>query len=437
MDAGSPSSPLEVRSVGIPADVFRLPALTCGNNGAGADTGGLSPRRGPIRATMWGSLGLVGVTMTALGEAFAATGWKKARLIYELRQAAKARGDVITASDESLDRMVREWHAGRRPLVGEYLNYFCDIYRCSPAELGCLPDDEPPEEEQEEALALTRELFAATSADLELVQLFVFQTENLRQMDRRLGAKALLPQSRAHVDQMENLLRHGVSPGTRKPIAAALTEAAALGGWQALDLGYYREAWRMHEVAKSAAREAENPGLLAHATAQQAYVLLDLDQPNHALELMQSAHASAGQRLPALMRTWLHAAEAEAHAAVGNAAACLSTFDAADAALPDDPSDPDMPFLFLAGPHLARWRGNCLARLGLSDAIEDLSRALETMESGFNRAEAGLRCDLATALMMRGEVDAARQQAEQAERLAALTGSARQRRRIARLAKAD
>ncbi|MEU5973656.1 hypothetical protein [Streptomyces sp. NPDC047315] len=375
--------------------------------------------------------------MTALAEAFAAKGWKKARLIHELRRAADARGIYVTASNESLDRMVREWHAGRRPLVGEYLTLFCDVYQCSPAELGCLPDDEPPEEEQEEALALTRELFAANTADLELVQLFVSQTENLRQMDRRLGAKALLPQSQAHIDQMENLLRHGVSPGTRQPIAGALTEAAALGGWQALDLGHYREAWRLHEVAKGAAREAENPALLAHSTAQQAYVLLDLDQPAHALELMQSAHAAAGQRLPALMRTWLHAAEAEAQAAVGNGTACLKALDAADSVLPGDPSDPELPFLFLAGPHLARWRGNCLARLGLSEAIDDLTRALETMEPGFSRAEAGLRCDLATALTMRGESDAARQQAKQAERLAALTGSARQRRRIARLVRAE
>ena len=415
---------------------LRLPGLTCGNNGAEADIGGLSPAR-----TVWGhnggGHGLMGVeSMTALADAFAATGWKKARLIYELRKAARARGTVVTASDESLDRMVREWHAGRRPLVGEYLDLFCDVYKRSPAELGCLPDDEPAEAEQDEALALTRELFAATSADKELVQLFEAQTENLRQMDRRLGAQALLPQSQAHIDQMENLLRHGVSSGTRQPIAGALTEAAALGGWQALDLGQYREAWRLHEIAKGAAREAENPTLLAHVTAQQAYVLLDLDQSSHALELMQSAHAAAGQRLPALMRTWLYAAEAEAHAAVGNATACRKALDAADALLPNDPSDPDLPFLFLAGPHLARWRGNCLARLGLDEAIDDLTRALGTMEPGFNRAEAGLRCDLATALTMRGELDAARQQAEQAKQLAALTGSARQRRRITRLIQA-
>jgi len=200
--------------------------------------------------------------MTALLDTRTSRDWTKPRLIHELHKVAKRRGFAI-ASNESLDRMIRDWEHGRRPLAGLYLELFCEVYRASPAELGCFPDDEPPEEEQDEALALKRELFAATTADAGLVELFEQQTENIRQKDRRLGAQFLLPQSRTHVEQMESLLRHGVSPGTRQPIAAALTEAAALAGWQALDLGQYREAWQLHEVAKAAARESGNPSLLA------------------------------------------------------------------------------------------------------------------------------------------------------------------------------
>jgi hypothetical protein len=133
------------------------------------------------------------------------------------------------------------------------------------------------------------------------------------------------------------------------------------------------------------------------------------------------------------MHVWLHAAEAEAHAACGAELACRHALDAADAVLPNDPFDPDLPFLFLGAPHVARWRGNCLARLGVKEAITDLIQALEPMETGFNRAEAGLRCDLAIALTIRGEIKEARQQAEHAQQLAALTGSARQCRRIAKV----
>jgi hypothetical protein len=378
---------------------------------------------------------VLGGFVTVLADVINQRGMKRLVLVSELKRAARARSFAI-ASDDSLLRMIREWQSGRRPLVGEYLILFCDVFQMTPVELGCLPDDEPAEAEEDDALALTRELLAATSADKSLVQLFEAGTENLRQLDRRLGAQTLLPQTRAHVEQMENLLRHGVSPGTRQPIAAALTEAAALAGWQALDLGQYRAAWELHEVAKSAAREAENPVLLAHVTAQQAYVLVDLDQPTHAVELMTHAHAAAGQKLPVLMEAWLYAAEAEAHAVAGDERATLLAFDAADAILPSDPDDPELPFLFLAAPHLARWRGNALARLGLDEAITDLTIALENKVEGFTRAEAGLRCDLAIALSLRGETDEARRQAEQAQQLAALTGSARQRRRIARLLKA-
>lgn len=371
---------------------------------------------------------------TALFAARKEHGWAKTKLIHALRQAAQRRGQRI-AADESLDRMIRDWEHGRRPVVGLYLELFCDVYGKTAAELGFFPDDAPSEEELDEALALKRELLAATSADLGLVALFEAQTENIRQLDRRLGAASLLPQSRAHVEQLENLLRHGVTPGTREPIAAALTEAAALAGWQALDLGHYREAWQLHEVAKAAARESANISLLAHVTAQQAYVLLDLDQPVEAAELMHHAHTSAALQLPPLMTTWLYLAEAEALAASGasNMTSTMRNLEAAEAALPNDPSDPDLPFLFLAGAHLTRWRGNCLARLGVDEAIEDLTNALATMEPGFNRAEAGLQCDLALALSVRGDASEARKQAEQAQQKAALTGSARQRRRIARL----
>ena len=53
------------------------------------------------------------------------------------------------------------------------------------------------------------------------------------------------------------------------------------------------------------------------------------------------------------------------------------------------------------------------------------------MDDSFTRAEAGLRCDLAAALHVRGEHDEATPPPQaKARELAQLTGSARQRRRI-------
>jgi hypothetical protein len=67
-----------------------------------------------------------------------------------------------------------------------------------------------------------------------------------------------------------------VLTSARRPMAGALADAASLAGWQALDTGDPDEAWSLHRTAQHAAREAEDYPAMAHAMAQQAYVLLDV-----------------------------------------------------------------------------------------------------------------------------------------------------------------
>ena len=82
----------------------------------------------------------------------------------------------------------------------------------------------------------------------------------------------------------------------------------------------------------------------------------------------------------------------------------------------------------------ARWRGNCLARLGEMTAIDSLMSALDDMGEGqYGRAEVSLRVDLALAFRARGDVVESQLHARRAGDLAGRTGSQRQRRRIAQL----
>lgn len=83
--------------------------------------------------------------------------------------------------------------------------------------------------------------------------------------------------------------------------------------------------------------------------------------------------------------------------------------------------------------HLARWRGHSLALLGDDAAVDELHAALARLDATFTRAEAGLRCDLAHAHLVRGELDEAQRQARAARQLASRTGSVRHRRRIDQL----
>jgi len=149
--------------------------------------------------------------------------------------------------------------------------------------------------------------------------------------------------------------------GQRVQLAGMLTEASALAGWEALDRNAIRQAWDHHERAKTAAHEAGSPHLLAHSSAQQAFILIDLGEIGPAVGQLAEARSLAERTAPALLRSWLAAAHGEELAAAGHRDEALRAFDTAGALLPSDPSDPALPFLFLGGAHLDRWRGHALA----------------------------------------------------------------------------
>ncbi|MBC3843595.1 hypothetical protein GXW82_35475 [Streptacidiphilus sp. 4-A2] len=361
-------------------------------------------------------------------------GWTKLQTIFRLRQAATRRG-LTLPKDDSISRRMASWENGHSEPDDIYLALLSEIFQAEPDTLLNRPR-KAPEMDADEAELLLR-LDTARGVDASLIAMLNAHTDLIRMKDRKLGAVVLAEEVRAHLDQVETLLRHSVFRAGRSSLAFVLADASALAGWQAVDTGSLSDAWEHFERAKAAAREADDPKILAFASAEQAYVLLDLQRPQDALTMIQQAHREDHRRLPPLMRTWLYAAEAEAYAASDDASSALRTMDVAASSLPDgtDEGDVTMSYLALNLVHLARWRGGILARLGDADAIEDLNRALAGMGSGaFTRAEAGLRCDLAGALIARGETGEAAQQIEQARRLVALSGSTRQRRRLDQLA---
>ena len=217
---------------------------------------------------------------------------------------------------------------------------------------------------------------------------------------------------------------------TAQQLAAVLADASALAGWQAIDMGRLPRAWDHFERATAAAREAADPCLLAFAAGEQAYVLLDLHRPAEALDMVRAAYDETRAAIPHQIRGWLRAAEAEMAAAAGQESTCRHALDGAAREIGYGPSGDDLPYLALNETHLARWRGNCLVHFGDPQTADELATALDAMDGSFTRAEAGLRCDLAAALHVRGEHDEARRHLSKARELAQLTGSARQRRRI-------
>ncbi|MGH3995410.1 MAG: tetratricopeptide repeat protein, partial [Pseudonocardiaceae bacterium] len=234
------------------------------------------------------------------------------------------------------------------------------------------------------------------------------------------------------IDQVHQLLTYRAGP-QRPALAGVLVEASTLAGWQALDRTALGQAWTHYEHAKAAAREAESPALLAHATAEQAFVLIDLDETTTttaAVDQLVHARSIANDTATPLLSAWLTAAHGETLAAAGHADDTRRAFDTASDLLPADPVDPTLPFLFLGDSHLDRWRGHALARVGAPDAIDQLTAALARLPADFVRARTGLLVDLAYAHAAAGDRDAALTYVRQARRLTTQIKSDRQQRRL-------
>lgn len=364
---------------------------------------------------------------TPLQRARSDLGWTAEATIRRLIDLARIE-DIPIASRSSLATQLSRWENGRPVEDERYQRLFCQLYGRTRAELGFA--DEEVDESAEE---LRSRLHLARTVDKPTVELFRAQIEAARRVDRRFGAITQLEAVRAQMAGVERLLRFGAARSERSALAGALVEAAALAGWEALDRVALRAAWDHHEVAIVAAREAESTALLAHAMAQQAMVLVDLGEPEIAVDRVVEARGLAGHAVSRLLASWLAAAEGEIRAAASDRAGALRAFDDADALIPGEPQDPDLPFLFLADGHLDRWRGHVLAQVGDDRAISQLEDVLARLPSDFVRARASTLVDLAVACASAGDRDAALHYSTEARRIAGRVASGRQLRRLGRL----
>ncbi|WAL63757.1 tetratricopeptide repeat protein [Amycolatopsis cynarae] len=366
------------------------------------------------------------MVVTQLQAARKQLGYKAGEVIRLLRQRAHSL-DIPVMTETSLKTKLSVWENGHEQVSEPYRRLFREIYGRTNEELGF------PAEEDDQSNELRARLRLARTIDTTTVEVFRQQVDNARHVDRRFGAISLFEQLHSNIKQIEDLLRYSMIAGHRGPLAGVLTEVSTLAGWNALDRNAYSQAWDHYERAKAAAREAGSAPLLAHATAEQAFVLVDLGEVEQAARQLAHARAIAEGVASPLLRSWLAAAHGEGLAATGQRDEALRAFDAANALLPENPQDPALPFIFLGGSNLDRWRGNALAKLGEPAAIDHLTDVLARVPGEFTRARVGTLVDLAFAHAAAGDRDAARHYAQQARRVASQIKSDRQLRRLSTL----
>ncbi|WP_245776022.1 hypothetical protein [Saccharopolyspora flava] len=290
----------------------------------------------------------------------------------------------------------------------------------------------PPQCDDETA-ELRQMLDASRRIDGTLLDLLRGQLDSIRRIDRQLGAVVAYEEVGAKASQVEKLFTHSLPGNTRQQLAVILTELHTLAGWQALDLGKMHHSWQHYERAKHAARETGSESYEIHASAEQAFVLLDLGETEKAVAVLGAMQRRASSGCPQLLRSWLAAAYGEALAAHHQPCESLGAFDDAAELLRGESIDTGGPYVVLNPVHLDRWRGHALATLADPAAVEVLSRVLIELDPNLTRAETALRVDLAVALTSVGEGNALQTEVDRAKRLANAIGSVRQQRRLSSL----
>ncbi|GAA2787569.1 hypothetical protein [Crossiella cryophila] len=347
---------------------------------------------------------------------------------------ARTFGEPGSVSERHLKRLI----AGRkpdgspigrpRPATARLLERMLDL---TIDELLSPPDALRPTDAGERDLQ--QRLSAARRVNAEVLTLLHGQLTAVRHLDRQLGATTAHDEVLTKIRQLTRLRSHSLTPGIREQLAALLSEFGTLAGWQALDMGSVAEAWQFYERARGAAHESGDVAFQVHSAAEQAFVLIEVNETASAVEVLHTTERRAQRATGRLLRSWLAAAHGEALAADGQRSASLRAFDRAATLLPTDSSTVDGPYVVLDPVHLARWRGHALARIGEPEAVDVLSSALSRLDPTFTRAETGLRVDLATAFLTMGEREQGRAHAARARALAIEIGSTRHQRRIAQL----
>lgn len=264
-------------------------------------------------------------------------GYTAAQVIDLLTRRAHALNLPI-ATRVSLKTKLSRWENGKEQPSEIYRRLFREIYGRTNAELGF--PEEP--EEDPEAAELRSRLAMARTVDPEAVDVFRHQVDQARFVDRRFGALTQLDQLCSQIHQVQQLLTYRAGP-QRHALAEVLVEASTLAGWQALDRAALGQAWTHYERAKAAAREANSPALLAHATAEQAFVLNDLDETTAAIDQLAYARSIANGTATPLLRAWLAAAHGETLGAAGHADDARRAFDMLPVCCPPTPSIPRCP----------------------------------------------------------------------------------------------
>ncbi|MGH3975540.1 MAG: hypothetical protein ACRDS9_19750 [Pseudonocardiaceae bacterium] len=270
-------------------------------------------------------------------------------------------------------------------------------------------------------------------------------TDNYRQIDYQVGARAVYDETVAHLNRLLATTDQVPSSLYRR-FVLGLGDAAQLAAWLAIDNQDYGAARQYCALALSSAEEGEDPNLHSYVLGVMSYIHLHAGRGLEALHLLEAAlHVADTHRFgvnPAV-RSWLCEATGEAYAITGQRRAGARALAQAEQLFDAVCSDtvPRWLGFFNSEGHAARLQGRCLMRLGDGrSAISALEIACELLPDHYVREQSGTLIDLAAAHLLETnltpnsvEPATAADIVQEAWRLAIMTESDRNQHRIREL----
>jgi transcriptional regulator with XRE-family HTH domain len=257
---------------------------------------------------------------------------------------------------------------------------------------------------------LVRALSKPSGVDETVVREIEARSAGFHQLEQLVPAPAVYRGIAAHLSDVGRLLdgtAHDPKDELRHRLIVVAGESSALAAWIATDRGDHAGARGFYEAADRAAKEANDPGILACALGYRSYAASMKGAHGRARALLGSAlETLSGTESPAGV-AWLAARHAEESAALGDQAQALRSWSqATEAHGVADPEEDRVWTRFMDQNRFDAFRISTFAGLGRLDDAHEAARLVMSRLAQSDRKKAAIVLgDIASASLAQGAVE--------------------------------
>jgi tetratricopeptide (TPR) repeat protein len=257
-------------------------------------------------------------------------------------------------------------------------------------------------------------------------------TISYRRLNQLLGHSAVYGQVMDHHHRLSAWLRQASAPIDHRHLAELVADSGDLAAWLCFDLERYDEAAVLYRQAAGAAKGSGDVSRQAYLVGRMSRTLQNSGRLDQALVLVDGAERIAGTSATPLVRSWLAAIRAYAHAEQGDERACRLDLERADGLLNRSDGEPREAYIaFWGNAHLHKWGGYALLKLGerttttIGEGRRAIDQALETWPEWNVLDSAEVLTAAASARLAQGDIPETARLTGRAHDIAANTKSPR------------